>query len=66
MEKENLGVCLDGEKQPKTNSMYLIVNVGLICFLAALVIGLLFMMPSKKQRKKRANELVEDYEYTKA
>jgi len=66
MEKENLGVCLDEEKQPKTNSMYLIVNVGLICFLAALVIGLLFMMPSKKQRKKRANELVEDYEYTKA
>ena len=65
MDKENLGVCLDAN-QPKENSIYLVLNVALICFLLAVVVGLLFMMPSKKQRKKRANELVEDYEYTKA
>jgi hypothetical protein len=66
MDKENLGVCLDDENRTKTNSTYVVINVALISFLCALVIGLLFMMPSKKQRKKRANELVEDYEYTKA
>ena len=65
MDKENLGVCLDAV-QPKENSMYLVLNIALICFLLAVIVGLLFMMPSKKQRKKRANELVEDYEYTKA
>ena len=65
MDKENLGVFLDAV-QPKENSMYLVLNVALICFLLAIIVGLLFMMPSKKQRKKRANELVEDYEYTKA
>ena len=46
--------------------MYLVLNVALICFLLAVNVGLLFMMTSKKERKKRANELVEDYEYTKA
>ena len=66
MDKENLGVCLDDENRTKTNSTYVVINVALISFLCALVIGLLFMMPSKKQRKKRVNELVEDYEYTKA
>ena len=66
MDKENLGVCLDDENRTKTNSTYVVINVALISFLCALVIGLLFMMPSKKQRKKRANELVEDYEYAKA
>ena len=65
MDKENLGVCLEAA-QPKENSMYLVLNVALICFLLAVIVGLLFMMPSKKERKKRANELVEDYEYTKA
>ena len=43
-----------------------LVFSGALVFLCALVIGVLFMMPSKKQRKKRANELVEDYEYSKA
>ena len=65
MEKENLGVCLDDNKQAKTNSMQ-IIYAAIICFLLALVVGLYFMNTSKKQRKKRANELVEDYEYTKA
>jgi hypothetical protein len=66
MDKEHLGICLDDEKQTKNNSTYVLINVALISFLCALVVGLLFMMPSKKERKKRANELVEDYEYTKA
>ena len=66
MEKESLGFFLDDNQQPKANSMYLVINVSLIFFLLALVVGLLFMMPSKKQRKKRANELIEDHEYTKA
>jgi NADH-quinone oxidoreductase subunit G len=66
MEKENLGISLDDTTKTKANSMYIIINVALVSFLCALVIGLFFTMPSKKQRKKRANELVEDYEYTKA
>ena len=65
MEKENLGVCL-GDASQKTNSIMSLIYSGILVFLCALVIGILFMMPSKKQRKKRANELVEDYEYTKA
>ena len=65
MEKENLGVCLGEVTQNKTNNMSLIFS-GALVFLCALVIGVLFMMPSKKQRKKRVNELVEDYEYSKA
>ena len=65
MEKESLGVCLDDGAQPKTNSMYVVI-CAMIVFLCALIFGYFFMMPSKKQRKKRANELVEDYEYTKA
>ena len=66
MDKENLGVFIDDENRTQTNSIYVVINVALISFLCALFVGLLFMMPSKKQRKKRANELVEDYEYTKA
>ena len=65
MEKESVGVCLDDGAQPKTNSMYVVI-CAMIVFLCALIFGYFFMMPSKKQRKKRANELVEDYEYTKA
>ena len=65
MEKESLGVCLDDGAQPKTNSMNVVI-CAMIVFLCALIFGYFFMMPSKKQRKKRANELVEDYEYTKA
>ena len=65
MEKENLGVCLGEGKQTKNSNMNLVFS-GALVFLCALVIGVLFMMPSKKQRKKRANELVEDYEYSKA
>ena len=66
MEKENLGLCLVDNKVTKTNSFYLVINVAIIIILCALVFGLVFMMPSKKQRKKRINELQEDYEYTKA
>ena len=65
MEKENLGVCLGEATQTKNSNMSLVFS-GALVFLCALVIGVLFMMPSKKQRKKRANELVEDYEYSKA
>jgi len=66
MEKESLGVVLNGPKQAKTNSMFLVINYGLICFLIALVVGLLFMLPSKKGRKKRINELEEEYDYVKS
>ena len=65
MEKESLGFIFGEGSQPKTNNMSLVVS-GVLVFICALVIGILFMMPSKKPRKKRANELVEDYEYTKA
>ena len=62
MEKENLGVCLSENNPVKDNSLYLIINVALISFLCVLIIGLLFMKPNKKQRKKRINELEEDLE----
>ena len=66
MEKENLGVCVT-DASVKSSSFLLVINVGIIVFLSALVIGLLFMMPSKKQRKKRINELEDEgIEYTKA
>lgn len=66
LEKENLGVCIT-DASVKSSSFLLVINVGIIVFLSALVIGLLFMMPSKKQRKKRINELEdEDIDYTKA
>ena len=55
MDKENLGVYLDAA-QPKENSMYLVLNVVLICFLLAVIVGLLFMMPLKnKERKEQMN-----------
>ena len=65
MESEKLGVCLTDKKATKENSFYLIINVAIIIILCSLLFGLLFMIPSKKQRKKRVNELDEDYEYTK-
>ena len=66
LEKENLGVCLNEKSSNKTNSLYLIINVAILTFLCSLVIGILFMIPTKKQRKKRINELEEDFEYVKS
>ena len=66
LEKETLGFCLEEENQIKNNSVFNMISVGIICFLCALVMGLVCIMPSKKQRKKKAIELVEDYEYIKS
>ncbi len=67
MDKETLNVfSFDEVIKPKNNSLALIVNVVIISFILGLVVSLLFRLPLKKQRKKKANELVEDFEYTKA
>ena len=66
MENEKLGICLKDNAITKSNSFYLVINVAVIIILCSLFFGLLFMVSSKKQRKKRVNELEEDYEYTKA
>ena len=66
LEKENLGVCLNEKSSIKQNSLYTLINIAIITFLCSLVIGLIFMLPSKKQRKKRINELEEDFEYVKS
>ena len=67
MEKETLNVFTFEEIiKPKNNSLALIVNVIVISFILGLVVSLLFKLPIKKERKKKSNELVEDYEYRKA
>ena len=66
MENEKIGVIVNDNKQAKENSLHFLLSLSLILVLCALVVGLYFTIPSKKGRKKRANELVEDYEYTKA
>ena len=67
MDKESLGVFnIANKTETKSNSLSLIINVIIISFLLGLVISLIFMLPSKKQRKKRINELVDDSEYIKA
>ncbi len=66
MDKESLSVFYnDKNTETKENSLSLIINVVIISFVLGLIISFLFMLP-KKQRKKRLNELEEDYEYTKA
>ena len=57
IEKENLGVCLAENNHVKNNSIYLNINIALISFLCALIIRLLFLKPTKKQRKKK-NQLI--------
>lgn len=65
--KESLGVFNNVNKtENKANSLSFIINVIIISFLILLVISLIFILPSKKQRKKRINELVDDSEYIKA
>ena len=66
LEKESLGVCLNEKSSIKTNSLYLVINVAIITFLCSLVIGLFSMKTNKTQRKKRINELEEDFEYVKS
>ena len=66
LSKEYLGVCLDEPNVPKQNSTYILINVGIITFLCALVIGLICQMPFKNERKKRLNELEDDFEYSKS
>ena len=66
LENENLGVCLNEKSSIKANSLYLFINIAIVTFLCSLVVGLYFMIPSNKQRKKRINELEEDFEYVKS
>ena len=66
LEKENLGICVEGSKVTYENSTYVLIYAGIITFLCAVVIGLLCQMPNKKERKKRLNELEDDLEYSKA
>ena len=66
MDKESLSVfTADKIIKPKNNSFTLIINVVIISFILGLVVSFLLMLPSKTQRKKRANELEEDFEYIK-
>ena len=66
LEKENLGVCLNEKSSIKQNSLYTLINIAIITFLCSLVIGLFSMKTNKTQRKKRINELEEDFEYVKS
>ena len=66
LEKENLGICVKGSKITYENSTYTLIYAVIITFLCGVVIGLLFRMPSKKERKKRMNELEDDMEYSKS
>ena len=63
-EEEELGICVKGSKITYENSTYVLINAAIITFLCALVIGLLCQMPSKKERKKRLNELEDEQEYS--
>ena len=66
MDKETLNIfSIDNISKTKTNSLSLIINVIIISFILGLIVSFLFRLPSKKERKKRANELEEDFEYTK-
>ena len=60
MDKESLSVFTVDNINVKTNSLALIINVIFISFIFGLIVSFLFMLPKKKQRKKRANELEED------
>ena len=65
MEKEEIGIYInEHNKENKVNSLYLI-NFGIIIILFSFVLFLYFLkkLPKKAERKKRINELSEDYEY---
>ena len=63
-EEEELGICVKGSKITYENSTYVLINAAIITFLCALVIGLLCQMPSKKERKRKLNELEDEQEYS--
>ena len=62
--EEELGICVKGPKITYENNTYVLINAAIITFLCALVIGLLCQMPSKKERKRRLNELEDEPEYS--
>ena len=62
--EEELGICVKGPKITYENNTYVLINAAIITFLCALVIGLLCQMPSKKERKRRLNELEDEQEYS--
>ena len=62
--EEELGICTKGPKITYENSTYVLINAAIITFLCAVIIGLLCQMPSKKERKKRLNELEDEQEYS--
>ena len=65
MEKEEIGIYIkEDNNENKANSLYLI-NFGIIVILFSFVLFVYFLkkLPKKAERKKRINELSEDYEY---
>ena len=63
-EQEELGICIKGPKITYENNTYVLINAAIITFLCAVIVGLLCQMPSKKERKKRLNELEDEQEYS--
>lgn len=64
MEKEEVGLYIKEEnKENMLNSIYLTVPLGIIILLLSLSFYFLYKLPFEK-RKKRKNELIEDYEYS--
>ena len=64
MDKESLSVYYkESTNKKKSNSLSLIINVVIISFILGLVVSFFFILPGKKKRNKRINELEEDYEY---
>ena len=64
IENEEVGICVNGPKVTYENNTYILINAAIITFLCAVVIGLLCKMPSKKERKRRLNELEDEQEYS--
>ena len=64
MDKESISVYSKVNTiKNKYSSLSLVINVAMISFILGLVFSFIFMLPSKKKRNKRINELEEDYEY---
>jgi NADH-quinone oxidoreductase subunit G len=65
MEKEEIGIYIkEDNNENKANSLHLI-NFGIIVILFSFILFVYFLkkLPKKAERKKRINELSEDYEY---
>ena len=63
LENEKIGLCINEQNTIKQNSSYLMINIAVILFFCSIIIGLVCRMPIQKERKKRLNELEDDFEY---